>query len=171
MVHLDNAAAQPAPSTLHSDPVPHSVTAPDTDASPGVEAILGDPHGSSEADPGGSSTALVAIRHTLVQRFVCEILARDCGCTALIPHEGEMLADALERYRPDLLVVDTGDFPACCRDALRRFPRDRVVVVGPEPSSDYYRSAIDLGAGAWISRDSLADRLSTTIRALSQRAP
>ncbi|WP_143447429.1 response regulator transcription factor [Kineosporia sp. R_H_3] len=82
-----------------------------------------------------------------------------------------MLADALERYRPDLLVVDTGDFPACCRDALRRFPRDRVVVVGPEPSSDYYRSAIDLGAGAWISRDSLADRLSTTIRALSQRAP
>ena len=40
-----------------------------------------------------------------------------------------MLPAAIIRFRPDFLVVDAGDFPACCQAAIDAFPRDRVVVI------------------------------------------
>src|SRR3546814_12161442 len=82
-----------------------------------------------------------------MRRFAAELLARECGCWASDDvAAGEMLASALDRFRPDLLVVDAGDFPACCQAAMDAFPRDRVVVIGPEPAPRYGAPALAQGA-------------------------
>lgn len=108
----------------------------------------------------GHATVLLAVRYQAMRRFIHELLERDCAwmITAEL-EEDEMLVDALARLNPDVLVIDTADFPACCRTALSAFPRDRVIVIGPEPARDYQLSAIKNGAGAWIPRDHVADAL------------
>lgn len=147
-------------------------TAATTSSAAGSDEPAGRPARSRVSGPGVTGTpprrwtVLVAIHHLLVRDLAREVLQQGGTCSTVTPEDGEMLADALARCAPDLLVVDTGDFPACCREALRSFPRDRVVVVGPEPADDYYHSAIGLGAGAWISRDALADDLLTRVLAL-----
>lgn len=160
MVPADSATAHPL-RALPSGPAVRARTAPIRSAS--------SRHGEAGLPGTRTRTVLVAIRHRVVQDLVCETLQQDGSCSTVTPEDGEMLAEALERYAPDLLVVDTGDFPSCCREALRSFPRHRVVVVGPEPEQDYFRSAIGLGAGAWISRDELADDLQSVVRALPPR--
>lgn len=136
----------------------------------GDEALTsrrGDPRGSSSGI--GSTrclTVLVAVRHPVIRGFVLDLIADGCNCATAVPDADEMLRDAIERCAPDLLLVDTGDFPACCAEALARFPRDRVIVVGPDPGSDYRHNALSLGAGAWIPRDALAQRLTTEVRRL-----
>src|SRR3546814_1606923 len=55
----------------------------------------------------GTPRVLVAIRHPVMRRFAAELLARECGCWASDDvAAGEMLASAIDRFRPDLLVVD-----------------------------------------------------------------
>jgi hypothetical protein len=114
-----------------------------------------------------SPTVLVAIRHPAVSRLACEVLRHDCGCTRVTELGQDLLKDALQRCRPDLLLIDTGDFPACCHHALAAFPTDRVIVVGPEPARDYRDSALSHGAGSWIARDYLAEQLPGEVHRLS----
>src|SRR3546814_15998022 len=76
-----------------------------------------------------------------------------------------MLPSAIDRFRPDLLVVDAGDFPACCQAAIDAFPRDRVVVIGPEPDPRYGASALAQGAAACVTRDTVGDELVPAILA------
>lgn len=114
----------------------------------------------------GAPRVLVAIRHPTMCRYTAELLARECGCWAATETGGsEMLTDALLRVHPDLLVVDDGDFPACCRTALESFPPERVVVVGREPDPSYRSAALHEGAGAWVARDRMADDLVPAMRA------
>src|SRR3546814_17557545 len=102
----------------------------------------------------GTPRLLVAIRHPVMRRFAAELLARECGCWASDDvAAGEMLPSAIDRFRPDLLVVDAGDFPACCQAAIDAFPRDRVVVIGPEPDPSYGASALAPAAAACVTRD------------------
>src|SRR3546814_20480514 len=75
-----------------------------------------------------------------------------------------MLASAIDRFRPDLLVVDAGDFPACFQAAMDAFPRDRVVVIGPEPDPSYGAAALAQGAAACVTRDTLRDELVPAMR-------
>lgn len=66
-----------------------------------------------------------------MRRFSLELVRREHQYwVAMEPEDGELLADALRRLEPDVLVVDDGDFPACCRPAIEAFPPSRVVVVG-----------------------------------------
>jgi DNA-binding NarL/FixJ family response regulator len=119
--------------------------------------------------PGRSLTVLVAIRHPAMRRYTCEILERDCACSIVAELDGEeMLADALARSRPDLVLIDTGEFPRCCTPALATYPTERVIVVGPEPEGDYRTAALTRGAGAWIPRDRLAEELQREVRRLSR---
>lgn len=102
-----------------------------------------------------------------MRRYAAELLARECGCWASSGLDaGELLPAAIERFRPDLLVVDAGDFPSCCRAAIDAFPRDRVVVVGPEPDPAYGEVAAAHGAAACLAREDVADHLVATMRAV-----
>jgi DNA-binding NarL/FixJ family response regulator len=115
----------------------------------------------------GTPRVLVAVRHPVMRRYAAEMLARECGCWAASDVvAGEMLPDAIERFHPDLLVVDSGDFPACCQAAIDAFPRDRVVVIGPEPDPAYGVAAIANGAAACITRDDVGEELVPTMRAI-----
>ncbi len=98
--------------------------------------------------------------------LTCELLARELGWSIREVGPGEMLVDAIGRERPDAIVVDAGDFPACCTAALEAFPRDRVIVVGPEPDERYRTVALGNGAASWVARDQLGDELVTELRAV-----
>lgn len=115
----------------------------------------------------GTPRILVAIRHPVMRRYAAKLLARECGCWAANDvGAGEMLGEAIDRFRPDLLVVDAGDFPSCCQDALDAFPRERVVVIGPEPDPGYVAAAAANGAGACVSREDIGDQLVPVMRAI-----
>lgn len=120
------------------------------------------------SDSGNAAPrVLVAVRHPVMRRYAAELLGRVGGwwVSAEIA-DGEMLPPAIERFHPDVLVVDAGDFPACCQAALAAFPRDRVVVIGPEPDPSYGAAAIADGAAACIIRDNIADELVPALRAI-----
>ncbi|MCZ7537241.1 MAG: hypothetical protein M5T61_15935 [Acidimicrobiia bacterium] len=84
-----------------------------------------------DAGPGGcplQSTlpvVLDAIRHPVMRHWSDELLSVAPGCwTVAQPEPGEMLVDAIARTEPDVVVVDTVDFPACCLAALDALPPD-----------------------------------------------
>ena len=114
----------------------------------------------------GVPTVLVAIRHPVMRRWTGELLAHEHGCWAVVqPRAGEMVVDAIDRARPDLVIVDSVDFPACCQAALRALPSGRVIVIGPEPDRAYRSRALALGAGGWVCRDHVGEELSGAMRA------
>ncbi len=114
-----------------------------------------------------SPRVLVAIRHRTMRRYTREVLEHECGCwVAEESADDELLVAALDRVQPDLLVIDTGQFPDCCAVALDAFPTHRVVVIGPEPGPSYRKSAIERGAGAWIPRDRIGEELERVSRRL-----
>ena len=126
---------------------------------------------SSPAAPGtGRPTVLIAIRHPAMRRLTMQLLALDT-CWATVELDGEMLASALQRLQPDLLVIDIQDFPACCRTALAAYPPGRVIVVGPEPDVGYEAAALVAGAGAAVARDDIATDLTTQMRRLLHCPP
>lgn len=124
------------------------------------------------AAPAGGCTrqltlpvVLDAIRHPVMRRWSDELLAAEPGCwTVAEPEAGEMLVDAIARTEPDVVVVDTVDFPACCLAALDALPPGHVVVIGPEPDPAYRRAALAQGAAAWVSRDQVGDELAAAVR-------
>lgn len=113
----------------------------------------------------GSPTVLVAIRHPVMRRWTGELLGAERGSwTVIEPRSSEMLADAIRRVRPALVIVDSIDFPACCQAALRTLPPEHVIVIGPEPDRAYRSRALALGAGGWVCRDHVGDELTAAIR-------
>ncbi len=113
-----------------------------------------------------SPTVLVGVRHPMMRRWTTDLLDADHGCWAVAqPRPAELLADAIERTRPALVVVDSADFPACCQAALAAIPPGRVIVIGPEPDTAYQRLALSRGAGGWVCRDHVGEELSTAMRA------
>lgn len=126
------------------------------------------PHSDQQWCPVCDATpvVLVALRHPVMRRWTEELLAAEHGCWEVTRMDGaELLVDAIARIRPDLVVVDDSDFPACCQAALDRMPPERVMVVGPEPDTSYRTLALTNGAGGWVSRDHIAEELSSAMRA------
>lgn len=113
----------------------------------------------------GTPLVLVAVRHHAMRRFSLELVRHEHQCwVAMEPEEGELLADTLRRLDPDVLIVDDGDFPACCRSAIDAFPPSRVVVVGLEPDRAYEAAAFRAGAGAWVPRERVGEDLGAVMR-------
>ncbi|HEX6236878.1 MAG TPA: hypothetical protein VFZ68_06775 [Acidimicrobiales bacterium] len=113
-----------------------------------------------------SPAVLVGVRHPVMRRWTIDLLDAEHGCWIVEqPRPGELLAEAIERTRPALVVVDSADFPGCCQAALAAVPHGRVVVVGPEPDAAYRRLALSHGAGGWVCRDHVGEELSTAMRA------
>lgn len=133
-----------------------------------IERVSREPSGDQKWCPvcDAAPVVLVALRHPVMSRWTEELLVAEHGCWDVAKvNDHELLVDALSRVRPDLVVVDSIDFPACCRAALDRMPPEQVVVVGPEPDRAYQISALANGAAGWVCRDHLADELSRAMRA------
>lgn len=116
---------------------------------------------------GAAPLVLVAIRHPAMRRLTTQLLALEDSWVT-IELDNEMLASALQRLHPDLLIIDVQDFPACCRTALTEYPPSHVIVVGPEPDVGYEAAALVAGAGAALARDEIATQLTTHMRRLLQ---
>lgn len=113
----------------------------------------------------GEPRVLVAMQHPSMLRFTRELLERECGCwVATEAHTGSALADTVGRVTPDLLVLDAAAFPACCSAAITQVPPERIIVIGPERDAGYRRAAMRFGAGAWLAREDVADRLAGEMR-------
>ncbi len=126
-------------------------------------------HDTSERTVTASAvpTVLIAIRHRAMSELTRELLDRQLGAFAVFELGArELLKDALQRLRPALLVIDAGKFPECCEQALARYPSDRVIVIGPEPSDSYRSAALAAGAASWVPRDRIGDDLVAEARAL-----
>ena len=108
----------------------------------------------------GAPSVVVVAAHPTLRRLIVELLERDQACWQLraVAHQSD-LAAAIAAEEPDLVVVDAGDFPRCCRDSLRSFDRQQVIVIGPEPDPAYERAARRAGAGAWLPRDRVGEDL------------
>ena len=113
----------------------------------------------------GTPRVLVVISHRAMRRFTRELLERECGCwVATEVHTGPDLSRSLDQLMPDLLGIDAAEFPSGCLAALAHIPRERVIVIGPEPDVAYRDAALASGAGGWLSRDDVAIRLGSEMR-------
>lgn len=107
----------------------------------------------------------MGVAHRTLRRLIVELLERDQACWQLRAVADQLdLAAAVAAAEPDLVVFDAGDFARCCRDSLRSFPRQRVIVIGPEPDAAYERAARRAGAGAWLPRDRVGEDLTACMR-------
>lgn len=97
-----------------------------------------------------------------MRRLILELLESEHGCWSSSLLAGD-LRGAVADLSPALVIVDGADFPRAA-EQLAGFPRGRIVVVGPEPDAAYRASALRKGAGAWVARDDLGERLSTEMR-------
>lgn len=113
----------------------------------------------------GAPSVVVVVAHPTLRRLIVELLERDEACWQLraVAHQPD-LAAAVAAEEPDLVILDAGNFPRCCRDSLHSFPRQHVIVIGPEPDAAYERAARRAGAGAWLPRDRVGEDLTACMR-------
>jgi len=124
----------------------------------------------------GTASVVVAVAHDALRHLIAELLDQDHAAWQVTPVPGQSdLAGAIRAAAPDLVILDVGDFARCCRDSLRTFPRQRVIVIGPEPDLAYERAARQGGAGAWLTRERVAEDLIASMRGVlgcaTSRAP
>jgi len=102
---------------------------------------------------------VVAVTHRAMRELIVEFLERDHGAWAVSAVDDmSEIGDAVSSH-PDLVVIDTADFAGCCRRLPESFPLGRVIVIGPEPDPAYRQAALHRGAGAWLSRECVAEEL------------
>ena len=106
---------------------------------------------------------LIAVAHPAMRRLILDLLNREHTCWGAHLLAGDLAAE-VRRLDPALVVVDGADFPRCCSYQLVGFPRGRIVVIGPEPDTTYMNTALRQGAGAWVARDDVGERLSDEMR-------
>jgi len=98
-----------------------------------------------------------------MKRMIVELLQREHGCWHARPLDRDLPA-ALRDLAPDLVIIDSAAFPHSCCDQPTAYRRDRVVVIGPEPDGAYMAAALRDGAGGWVARDDVAEKLSAEMR-------
>lgn len=99
---------------------------------------------------------LVAVRHPGMRSLIAELLRRDCTCW--------QISASTESGTPDVAIVDSVDFPACCRSTTQPIEPCKVVVVTPEPSTTYGIAALEHGAAGYVARDDVGAELIELVR-------
>ena len=120
--------------------------------------------------PPGQRRVAVAIAHPAMHRLVVDLLDRDHDRWAVSADDDVSDLGSIVSARPDLVIVDTADFAACCRRLPASFPPGRVIVIGPEPDPAYRHAALHRGAGAWLSRECVAEELCDAMCSTAGRA-
>ena len=106
---------------------------------------------------------VVAVNHPAMRGSIVDLLARDHACWAVSSVQGFIGLEEALSADLDLAVIDAADFAACSSGILGSFPLSRIVVIGPEPDPAYQKAVLDRGAGAWVSRDGVAEELSAAL--------
>ncbi len=112
----------------------------------------------------GEPSVVVAVPHHAMRELIVELLNRDRDhwVVSAVGNLSELDSNALSS--PDLVIVDTADFAGCCRRLPATLALARVVVIGPEPDPAYRHAALQCGAGAWLSRERVAEELCDALR-------
>ena len=112
----------------------------------------------------GQRSVVVAVPHRAMRELIVELLNsdRDHWVVTAVENLSELDGNALSS--PYLVIVDTADFVGCCRRLPATFTLGRVVVIGPSPDPAYRHAALHRGAGAWLSRERVADELCDALR-------
>ena len=119
----------------------------------------------SSTSPSGAEVAVV-IDHPALRELVVTLLERsDPSWKVTATADSRPLAGRLSNDAPDVVVVDAGDVQRCCRATFAAFPRQRLIVIGPQPGADYERVARRSGVGGWLPRERVADDLPGLVRA------
>jgi hypothetical protein len=106
---------------------------------------------------------LVAVAHPAMRRLIVELLEREHGCWEPYVLEHDLASD-IRMLQPDLVVVDSANFPGRCCAEHSVYPCRRMVIVGREPDAAYRAVAESQGAGGWVAREDVADELSVEMR-------
>ena len=112
----------------------------------------------------GQPSVVVAVPHRGMRELIVELLNRDRDHWAVSEVESLSELDSNALSSPDLVIVDTADFAGCCRQLPANLALARVVVIGPEPDPAYRHAALHCGAGAWLSRERVAEELCDALR-------
>ena len=108
---------------------------------------------------------VVAVAHRAMRTLIVDLLHHDHVQWAVSAIDSpSQLGDAV-LSNPDLVILDTADFAACCCELPRSFALGRIVVIGPEPDKAYRQVALRCGAGAWLSREHGGEELSSALLA------
>ena len=104
---------------------------------------------------------LVVMAHPAMLRFTRELLERECGCRVAteLQHDPSLPG----AVPPDVVVIDASTVPSAGLPVFDQVPRRRVIVIGPELDDGYRRAALAGGAGGWLARDEIADRLGAEV--------
>ena len=119
----------------------------------------------------GRPRVVVAITHRVMRELIVELLRRDQDCwnVSAVARVSEIGHDG--GSPPDLVIVDTADFGACCCELPPSVALAQVVVIGPEPDPAYRHAALHRGAAAWLSRECAAEELCDALRSALAGAP
>lgn len=112
----------------------------------------------------GRTHVVLVVAHRAMRGLIVELLNRDHGCWAVSAVDSVSELDHTALSHPDLVIVDTADFAAVRRQLPPTFALERVVVIGPEPDPAYRHAALHCGAGAWLSRERVAEELCDALR-------
>lgn len=112
----------------------------------------------------GQPSVVVAVPHRAMRELIVELLTRDRDHWVVSAVDSVSELDGIEFSSPDLVIVDTADFAGCCRQLPANLALARVVVIGPEPDPAYRHAALHCGAGAWLSRERVAEELCDALR-------
>lgn len=104
-----------------------------------------------------------------MREFIVELLDCEHGAWAVSAVDSVSDLDRTASSHPELVIVDTADFATCCSELPATFTLARVVVIGPEPNDAYRQDALHRGAGAWLSRDCVAEELCDALRSTLAR--
>lgn len=119
----------------------------------------------------GQWRVAVAIAHSAMRRLVVDLLDRDHDRWLVSAVKDVSDLGVADSAHADLVIVDTADFARCCCRFPPSFPMGRVIVIGPEPDPAYRQAALRCGAGAWLSRECVAEELCDALCSAAVGAP
>lgn len=103
---------------------------------------------------------MLAFDHPTMRALTGELLEGNGACrVTAVEVDDQALAAAIDTDDPDLVILDTGEFPGCCPIALEQSPATRTIVIGPDAEESYRGAALAAGAVAWVARERIADEL------------
>jgi hypothetical protein len=103
--------------------------------------------------------------------FIVELLTRDSGEWDVATVEDLATIVVKDGIHPELAIVDTSNFARCLSELPVGYAPGRLVVIGPEPDPAYRQAALEGGAGAWLSRDDVANDLGQAMRSTLELLP
>jgi len=115
---------------------------------------------------------LVADDHRLVREGICKLLDAD-GQIEVVgqAEDGEQTLALVEKYRPDVLILDFSMPKINGLQVIRKLNQGRdpprIVMLSMHSSSDVMKQALEAGAAAFVAKGATASMLVQTIKTVA----